>query len=208
MSDIPPTQEQLPPLPQDIERSARFMSDKLCDGFIHHDQREYEASVQAFTAVDMLQFEHLDDAEARLAAMGYVDALWIKDDIEESCRVNGELDADQLEAADWSPMKAAFERRAEVADIDPRYAELTTEAWVNHKTGEDYWSPMMNAQMFELRAALDDPVYPEKPRHGQAGFGPEAARYALGNELHDMRRWEEARSVMTPYFQFILDEQA
>jgi len=207
MSETPPTKEQTPALPDDVERSASYMADQLCNGFIHHDQREREASIKAFAAVDALQFPHLDDDEAVRAALGYVDALWVKDDIEESCRVNGELDVDQLEAADWSPMKAAFERRAEAADIDPRYAELTTEAWVNHKTGEDYWSPMMHAQMLELRAALENPAYPEKPRYGQAGFGPEPARYALGNELHDTRRWEEAREVMTPYFQQILDAQ-
>jgi hypothetical protein len=66
---------------------------------------------------------------------------------------------------------------------------------------------MMIAQMLEVRAAIQDPTYPSKPRHGQGGFGAEPTRYALGNELHDTRRWEEARSVMTPYFQYILDEQ-
>jgi hypothetical protein len=207
MKETPPTQAQLPSLPEDVERSASYMAEQLCNGFIHHDQRRREASIKAFGAVDALQFPDLDETEAVRAALGYVDALWVKDEIEESCRVNGSLDPERLEAADWSPMEDAFERRAEVADIDPRYAELTTTAWINHKTGEDYWSPMMQAQMLELRAALGNPAYPEKPRHGQAGFGPEPARYALGNELHDTRRWDEAREVMTPYFQYILDEQ-
>jgi hypothetical protein len=183
------------------------MADQLCKGFIHHDQREREAAIEAFAAVDILQFDHLDEEDAFRAAVGYVDALWIKDRIEESCRVNGELDADELAAADWSPMEAAFERRAEAAGIDPRYAELTTEAWVQHKLDGDYWTPMMNAQMLEFRAALQDPTYPNKPRHGQGGFGPEPTRYALGNELHDTREWEQAREVMTPYFQRILDER-
>ncbi|MFC6988180.1 hypothetical protein ACFQJD_04640 [Haloplanus sp. GCM10025708] len=65
---------------------------------------------------------------------------------------------------------------------------------------------MMTAQMLEFRAALQNPAYPNKPRHGQGGFGPEPTRYALGNELHDTRQWEQAREVMTPYFQRILDE--
>jgi len=182
------------------------MSAQLCKGFIYHDQREREKSIEAFAAVDSIQFAHIDDEAARRAAVGYVDALWAKDDIEESCRIDGELDPDALEAADWSAMTAAFERRAEAAGIDPRYAELTTEAWINHKTGGDYWTPMMHAQMLELRTALQDPTYPNKPRHGQGGFGPEPARYALGNELHDTREWEEAHEVMTPYFQRILDE--
>ncbi|QGX94755.1 hypothetical protein EI982_08070 [Haloplanus rallus] len=207
MKETPPTQAQLPSLPEDVERSASYMAEQLCNGFIHHDQRRREASIKAFGAVDALQFPDLDETEAVRAALGYVDALWVKDEIEESCRVNGSLDPERLEAADWSPMEDAFERRAEVADIDPRYAELTTTAWINHKTGEDYWSPMMQAQMLELRAALGNPAYPEKPRHGQDGFGPEPTRYALGVELHDMRRWDEARDAMTPYFQYILDEQ-
>jgi hypothetical protein len=183
------------------------MADKLCKGFIYHDQRKREEAVNAFAAVDKLQFAHLDEEEAYRAAQGYVDALWVKDDIEESCRIGGELDPDALRAADWSEMTAAFEQRAEAAGIDPRYAELTTQAWIEHKVGGDYWTPMMRAQMLELRAALQDPTYPDKPRHGQGGFGPEPARYALGNELHDTREWEEAREVMTPYFQRILDER-
>jgi hypothetical protein len=206
MSDTPPTQEQLPTLPDDLERSASYMADQLCNGFIAHDQRERDAAIEAFAAVDALQFAHVDDHHAIRAAIGYVDALWAKDDVEESCRVNGELDPDQLSSADWSSVRTAFERRADAAGIDPRYAELTTTAWENHKTGDDYWWPMMPAQMLDLRAALQRPTYPEKPRAGQAGFGPEPSRYALGNELHDTRRWEEARDVMTPYFQYILDE--
>jgi hypothetical protein len=191
---------------QKAKRTASYMSDKLCKGFIHHDRRERQKSVEAFAAVDRLQFAHLDETVARRAAEGYVDALWVKDEIEESCRVDGELDPEALRAADWSEMTAAFERRADAAGIDPRYAELTTQAWIDHKLGGDYWTPMMHAQMLELRAALQDPTYPDKPRHGRGGFGPEPARYALGNELHDTRRWEEAREVMTPYFERILDE--
>jgi len=191
-----------------IDRVAAHMADRLCRGFVHHDRREYGAAVEAFAAVDRLQFAHLDEAHARDAAVGYVDALWAKDDVEASCRVDGELDAAELRAADWSAVEAAFERRTEAAGIDPRYAELTTEAWLNHKTGDDYWTPMMEAQTLELRAALQDPDYPEKPRHGQAGFGPEPVRYALGNELHDTRRWDEAREVMAPYFRRVLAERS
>lgn len=189
------------------DRTAAYMADQLCKGFIYHDKREREKSIEAFAAVDSLQFSHLDEAEARDAATGYVDALWVKDDIEESCRTDGELDPGKLEAADWSAMTAAFDRRAAAAGIDPKYAELTTDAWIEHKTGGDYWTPMMHAQMLELRAALQDPTYPDKPRHGQGGFGPEPARYALGNELHDTRQWEQAREVMKPYFERILGER-
>jgi hypothetical protein len=193
--------------PDAVEPSAPYMAEQLCKGFIYHDQRERERAIEAFAAVDSIQFAHIDDDATHRAAVGYVDALWVKDEIEESCRINGELDQEALEAADWSDMTAAFERRASAADVDPRYAELTTEAWINHKTGGDYWTPMMHAQMLELRAALQDPTYPDKPRHGQGGFGPEPARYALGNELHDTREWHEAREIMAPYFHRILDER-
>lgn len=192
---------------QPVEETACYMADQLCRGFIHHDRREYDASVRAFGNVDVLQFAHVDERAAREAATAYVDALWAKDAVEDACRVDGEIDPDRLAAADWSDVAAAFERRAAAAEVDPVYAELTTEAWINHKTGGDYWTPMMRAQMLELRAALQDPSYPDKPRHGQGGFGPEPARYALGNELHDTRQWAQAREVMTPYFQRILDER-
>lgn len=201
----PETETEHPSAPKG-ERTAVYMADQLCKGFISHDQRKREEAIEAFSAVDRLQFAHLDADEAREAAVGYVDALWIKDEIEDTCRVDGELDSGKLEAADWSRMEAAFERRAEVAEIDPRYAELTTEAWIEHKIGGDYWTPMMHAQMLELRAALQNPTYPGKPRHGQGGFGPEPTRYALGNELHDTRQWEQAREAMVPYFQRIVDE--
>lgn len=187
--------------------TASYMADQLCRGFIHHDRRERDAAIDAFAAVDRLQFAHLDAHDARRAATGYVDALWVKDDIEESCRVHGELDADELRAADWSAMTEAFEDRATAAGIDARYADLTTEAWIQHKIDGDYWTPMMHAQTLELRAALQDPTYPDKPRYGQDGFGPEPTRYALGVELHDTRRWEEAREAMTPYFRYVLDER-
>jgi len=205
MSQSYPEPEQEQPSPRTAENSAPYLADQLCKGFIYHDQREREKCIEAFAAVDIGQFAHIDEAEARRAAEGYVDALWVKDEIEESCRIDGELDPDQLAAADWSRMTAAFEQRAEAARIDPRYAELSTQAWIEHKIGGDYWTPMMHAQMLELRAALQDRTYPDKPRHGQGGFGAEPARYALGNELHDTRQWEQAREVMVPYFQHILD---
>lgn len=206
-------------LPRDHERSPSYMADRLCAGFVHHDERNREAAVEAFAAVDRLQFAHVDSEAATRAAVGYVDALWAKDAIEASCRVEAssedsaaqssgeEFDTAALAGADWSPVEEAFRRRASAVGIDERYAELTTEAWRAHKTGDDYWTPMMHAQCLELRAAIRDPAYPDKPRHGQGGFGPEPARYALGNELHDTRRWEEAREVMTPYFRFVLDNQ-
>jgi hypothetical protein len=207
MSQSEPEPKQDQPSIDYAEPSASYLADQLCQGFIYHDQREREKAIEAFAAVDVCQFAHVSEAEAHRAAVGYVDALWIKDEIEESCRVDGELDPDELAAADWSRMTAAFERRAKAAGIDPQYAELTTQAWIEHKTGGDYWTPMMHAQMLELRTALQDPTYPDKPRHGRGGFGPEPTRYALGNELHDTRQWEQAREVMIPYFQRVLDER-
>jgi hypothetical protein len=172
---------------------------------LHHDRREREKALEAFASVDALQFAHLDEEEAYRAAEGYVDALWEKDEVEDACRVDGDISPDRLEAADWSAVEAAFERRATVAGIDPQYATLTTEAWLQHKIGGDYWTPMMHAQMLELRTALQDSTYPEKPRNGRSGFGPEPVRYALGIELHDTRQFEQGRAAMVPYFQRILD---
>lgn len=200
----PETQQEQPPF-RNVEPSASFMANQLCQGFIYHDQRQREDAVEAFTAVDTLQFPHLDEDEVHHAAVGYVDALWAKDEIEDSCRIDGDIDPDAVIEADWSPVRAAFERRAEAAGIDPKYADLTTTAWVQHKSGGDYWTPTMHAQMLELRVALQDDEYPHKPRSGQSGFGPEPVQYALGIEYHDTRQWEAARDAMIPYFQRILD---
>lgn len=185
---------------QNIE--PRSVAKKMGMGFVYHDQRMRDEAVDAFAAVDRFQFQHVSPETARKAAEAYVDALWIKDEIEDSCRANGQIDPDELVDADWTPVEEAFQRRAALAGIDRKYAELSTISWRRHKLGgdHDYWTPMMKAQTYELRAALQDDDYPHKARHGQSGFGPEPLRYALGMELHDMRRFEEALNVMTPYF--------
>jgi len=176
-------------------------------GYVHHDERRRREAIDAFAEVDTFQFRHVSATIAREASAAYVDALWAKDAVEDSCRVNGEVNWEALEAADWSPVRNAFARRAALVGIDPEYAELSTVGWRRHKTGGDYWTPLQKAQMYELRAALQDPDYPHKPRQGQSGFGPEPTRYVLGVELHDMRRLEEIVDVMTPYFERIANDR-
>jgi len=186
---------------------ARRMAEQVCRGFRAHDRRERERAVEAFAAVDRRQFAHLDAPTARAAAAAYVDALWAKDEVEESCTVDGDLDYDALAEADWGSVRMAFARRASLVGMDPGYAEASTVAWKRHKIGGDYARPMQRAQVYELRAAMDDPEYPRKPHQGQSGFGPEAARYLLAVELHDMHtegHWEQAMEVMIPYFERIL----
>jgi len=172
-------------------------------GFMYHDERKRERATKAFAVADAFQFQHLSEDAVREASEAYVDALWEKDRIESACTVDGELDTAALDDADWSPVREAFGRRASVVEMDPEYAELSTVAWRRHKVGGDYWTPMKQAQVHELRAALQDPEYPHKPRGGQSGHGPEAAQYALGVELHDTRRFEEMTDVMVPYFERI-----
>ena len=172
-------------------------------GFVAHDRRQREEAVEAFTAVDRFQFRHVSDEVAREAAVAYVDALWAKDAVEDAHRTDDGFDREALDGADWTPVRQAFARRASLVGADPAYAERSTVAWRRHKTGGDYWTPMQEAQMYELRAALQDPDYPNKPRGGASGFGPEPARYALGVELHDTRRYEEGVEAMTPYFERI-----
>ncbi|SDM03274.1 hypothetical protein SAMN04487949_0579 [Halogranum gelatinilyticum] len=188
--------------------AAEYMATQLCAGFRAHDNREYERAVDAFFEVDRRQFAHLDDETARRGAVAYVDALWAKDAIEaEYTDEDGSLRTAALDTADWCPVESAFAERAEAFDIDRRYASKSTEAWRRHKVGGDYWTPMMAAQTYELRAALCQPSYPDKPSDGESGFGPEATRYALGVELHDMHtatHWEQATATMTPYFEYVL----
>jgi hypothetical protein len=184
-------------------KDTRYVAAQMGMGFVYHDKRKRELAVDAFATVDEFQFRHVSDEVAREAAKAYVDALWAKDDIEDSCRVDGEFDRAALEGADWSSLRRACERRASLVGIDREYAELTTAAWRRHKTGGDYWTPFQKAQMYELRTVLQDPDYPHKPRDGQSGFGPEPARYALGVELHDTRRFEEGMETMVPYYERI-----
>jgi hypothetical protein len=193
---------------QDRFRTAAYMAEQICEGCKAHDERNRDRSMEAFAETDVLQFAHLERETARAAAVAYVDALWAKDRVEREHMVGGELDRAALAEADWSPVESAFRRRAEIVGMDQRYATQSTVAWRNHKIGRDYWTPMRRAQMFELRAALQDPDYPEKPRYGQSGHGPEPARYALAVELHDMHtreHWKQAVETMQPYFETVLD---
>lgn len=190
-----------------VEDVAAEMAKQVCLGFQFHDRRERERAVEAFAAVDRRQFAHVDTATARAAAAAYVDALWAKDAVETRCTRNGELDYGALAVADWSPVESAFAERAALVGADPGYAEASTLAWKRHKVGGDYARPMQRAQMYELRAAMGDPEYPQKPHQGQSGYGPEAARYLVAVELHDMHtegHWKQARDVMVPYFERIL----
>jgi len=190
------------------QNSAREVAAHLGLGFKYHDRRNRQEAVDSFTEVDRFQFQHLGADTARRAAAAYVDALWAKDDVEDSHSEDGVMDRQALDEADWSPVRRAFERRAALAGIDPAYAELSTIGWRRHKTGGDYWTPLMEAQMYELQAALQNEAYPQKPRYGASGFGPEAVRYLLGVELHDMRLYKQGVQAMTPYFQRIADGHA
>ncbi|RXK49990.1 hypothetical protein [Halorientalis pallida] len=192
---------------ESVTDHAEFLAERVWDGFVAHDQRDRMAAVKAFATVDSSQFQHVDDATARRAAVAYVNALWKKDEVEDAHETDGEFDREALDAADWGPVHENFAERARLLGIDEDYADLSTTAWRRHKTGGDYWTPIMRAQMLELRVALGDPEYPRKPRYGQSGFGPEATRYALAVELHDYRsaeHLEQGKDVMVPYYEAIL----
>jgi hypothetical protein len=192
--------------PERDELDAAEVAMYMGMGFVYHDKRKRGRAEDAFASVDQFQFRHVSEETAREAAVAYVDALWEKDRLEAEHTVEGRLDVEALAEADWSPLRDAFARRASLVGIDPEYAELTATAWRRHKIGGDYWTPMQRAQVRELRAALQDEAYPNKPRQGQSGVGPEATRYVLGVELHDTRRFEEGLEAMTPYFERIARE--
>jgi hypothetical protein len=194
----------------EITEAASYMAEQTCLGFIAHDDGRHEAAVEAFFEVDRRQFPHVGDETARRSATAFVDALWAKDAVEAEFRDDsGTLARDALRGADWTGVERRFETRADALSIDPAYAWKSTDFWRNHKVGGDYWTPALEAQVYEIRAAIRDADHPEKPSDGQSGYGPEAARYLLGVELHDMHtdfHWRQAREVMTPYFEFILRE--
>ncbi len=194
-----------------VDDAPREMAGQICRGFLAHDRGDRKVALEAFKFVDTLQFRHSDAHDIHLATEAFVDALWAKDDVEVRYMRNGTLDEAGLAGADWSPVRKKFRERAAALGIEQEYAELKTEAWRRHKTGGDYWSLFQRAQLLELRAALQDPSYPKKPKEGRSGVGPEALRYALAVELHDMHtrhHWEQAETAMTPYFEHIVSHHS
>ena len=179
---------------------AHDLATALCEMFKHHDAGDRLLAVETMRTVDEGQFAHCTRQQTTAAAKGYVGALFAKD------RLEGR--AGDLATADWTPVAEPLQRRAAAAGIDARYVEETIRAWRRHKTGGDYWTPHMRAQLYEVRAALQQPSYPQKPSDGQHGLGALPARWHLGTELHDLHTesaWRQAVAVMEPYFARILD---
>lgn len=196
------------PHPDEVVCVAAYMAEQLCAGFQAHDDGERELANAAFFEVDRRQFIHLDDSAVERAANAYVDALWAKDTLEKDCLIDGRIDPDSIGRADWSQVEHCFSDRARAIGMDLSYARDSTLAWRRHKTGENYWDDFLRAQTTELRAAIQDPAYPRKPKEGLSGYGPEPVRYVLGVELHDMHteaHWRQAVDALTPYYGFILE---
>lgn len=190
-----------------LQVTARDLAGQLARVGKAHDKGLYEEAIEACTFVDRHQFQYLDTEEARLAAKGFVDGLWEKDNVEFECLKHGEIDAEALAEADYSPVRGPLRQRAAVIGADPQYAVEKAKAWKRHKTGGDYWTPFLMSQVYELRSIFGD-RYPEKPRAGQSGPGPDPIRYLLAFELHDMKTetdWRQGIDAMVPYFAKILD---
>lgn len=194
---------------QDIWLTAEYMAEQLARGFRAHDKGHKQKAVRAFYEVDRRQFHHVDEQDAQLAAEAFVDALWAKDDVELQYLKHGTLDQEGIENADYGRVRQKLRERAVIIGAEQDYAMTKAEAWRRHKAGGDYWTPFQQSQIYELRAALQDPEYPRKPRAGQSGPGPEPQRYVLAFELHDMhdeQYWTQGEQVMVPYFTRILQE--
>jgi hypothetical protein len=192
---------------QNITETAQKMAKDFGDIFLANDQGLKQQATVHCQNVDKLLFPHLTLEEVELASSAYVDALWEKDNIELECLQDGELNQENIKKADYSQVRKHLRTRASAIGADQRYAIEKTKAWRNHKAGGDYWTPYQNAQVHELRAALQNPNYPNKPKYGQSGPGPEPIRYVLAAELHDMhseKYHEQAIEVLVPYFARIL----
>lgn len=185
--------------------SPRDAAAAIAQGFAAHDAREYDEAVAQFARTDRFQFRHLSDETARKAATAYVDALWAKDAVEDEYRTDDGFATEQLRHADWSLVWDALAERADLVGMDTAYATETTQSWVEHKCGGDYWTPMMNGQRIEFRAATQRDDYPRNEKRGDAdhGFGTNPVRYLLGVELHDARRYDDAVEMMTSYYEAI-----
>ena len=199
----------------DFERAeetdkAEHMAEQMCIAFMYHDRREWGMGVRALYQTERLQFPFLSTHDAYEVARLYMKALWEKDVVEAEHIDGLDVDVEGLRNADWSPVVEPLVRRAELVGADPLYGVKTAAGWCEHKVGGDYWTPMMQAQHAEIRAAVGDPEYPEKPKYGQAGFGHLPAVYIAGVDCHDFHtesHWRRAVDLMTLYFQEILDAQ-
>ncbi|MES3517955.1 MAG: hypothetical protein PPP58_09855 [Natronomonas sp.] len=193
---------------EETREMARGMAEMLAKGFKAHDVGDHAEAVEAFTFVDRHQFSELGDENLRLAAEAFVDALEAKDDVELRYLRDGTFDQEGLRTADYSEPRQHLRRRAAIIGAEQAYAITKAEAWRKHKAGGDYWTPFVRSQVYELRAALDDPAYPDKPRAGKSGPGPDPMRYMLAFELHDMKteeHWEQGIEALVPYFSLILE---
>jgi len=193
-----------------LTEEAEQMAAALCRGFRAHDQGNRQQAIEEFSFTDTRQFPHLSETQAREASVAYVNALFNKDDIEIDHLQNGGFNRQALAQTDWTPVSTQFRVRASIVGMNPEYAEMSALGWKRHKIGGDYWTLLQRAQAHEFRAALQDTSYPSKPKDGQSGFGPEPMRYVTAVELHDMHteaHWQQAKRIMTPYFERILREQ-
>jgi hypothetical protein len=190
-----------------LQATAREMSRNLANMFKAHDDSDRESAIESLIEVDRRQFPALSSDEIELASAAFVDALFAKDEVEFQQLTDGKIDDDGIREADYSSPLQKLRQRAVIIGADQQYAIKKVQAWRRHKLGGDYWTPFQQSQVHELRAVLNDPEYPHKPRAGQSGPGPEAMRYSLAFELHDMhteRHWLQGIRVMTPYFLKIL----
>jgi len=156
----------------DRRTEAREMATALACVFRAHDRGHRERALEACRRVDERQFSDLDSEAVDIASEAFIDALWAKDDVEFRCLNDGEIDPERVRNADYSEVATHLRKRAAVVGADQRYATEKLEAWRQHKAGGDYWSPYQRAQMYEFRAAIDDPEYPRKERGGRSGPGP------------------------------------
>ena len=194
---------------EELRATAREMALGLAHVFRAHDEGDRENALKACRRVDELQFQHLDVDDIEIASNAFVDALWAKDDVEFRCLSDGEFDIERIRNADYSGVSSQLRKRAAVVGADQRYATKRVEAWREHKAGGDYWTPYHRSQLYEFRAAIQDPSYPRKQRGGRSGPGPEPMRYVLASELHDMntkQHWEQGVELLVPYFERILIE--
>jgi len=180
---------------------AETAATAICEGMKLHDEGEYEQAIEEFTTTDAIWFD-VPTAVARGGAIGYVEALRSKDRLDDPS-----TDSPLSNRTLWELVKSSLIARGEILGINRRYGIRTTQAWYQHKTGGDYWTPFLDAQRAVVQAAIDDPQYPRKGSDGTQGYGPEPVVYLLAVELHDLHsteRWKQAQQIMTMYFEQIL----
>lgn len=185
--------------------SPRKLASIECMAFKLQDEKKYDLSAKFFYKIYREIFNDISANDSMLAAKYYVEALKIKDIIDQEY-----LDVESRSRdSRWSDVENAFKNFCKKLKINSQFAVHNTLCWKNHKICGDYISEGISAQkIFVKRLLQNNKKWYEKKKDGLNGPGPLPFLYLVAVEAHDLhtnQAWELVEDVMTLYYKIILD---